>query len=104
MTNEKIKQAEKVEEIKGGIDMETKVEDVKIEVVEFKEGLFSKAKGWAKKNKGVLFAAGIGLAAGVYVASRKGNETNDDLLELKFDEEDETFKYDEGYSNGDEEA
>ena len=104
MKNEQIKQEEKVEEIKGGIDMETKVEDVKIEVEETKEGLFSKAKGWVNKNKGVLFAAGIGLAAGVYVASRKGNETDNDLLELKFDEEDETFKYDEGYNSGDEEA
>ena len=59
---------------------------------------------WVKKNKGVLIAAGVGVAAGVYIANRNGDDDSDDVLELTYDLEDETFKYDEGYSNEDEEA
>lgn len=89
----------KVEQLGGNI-METEVKQTTEEIKTEKVGFGTKAWSWVKKNKGVLIAAGVGVAAGVYIANRNG----DDVLELTYDLEDETFKYDEGYSNEDEEA
>ena len=80
--------------------METEVKQTTEEIKTEKVGFGTKVMSWVKKNKGVLIAAGVGVAAGVYIANRNG----DDVLELTYDLEDETFKYDEGYSNEDEEA
>ena len=87
----------------GGNIMETEVKQTTEEVKTEKVGFGAKAWSWVKKNKGVLIAAGVGVAAGVYIANRNG-EDDSDVLELTYDLEDETFKYDEGYSNEDEEA
>ena len=87
----------------GGNIMETEVKQTTEEIKTEKVGFGTKAWSWVKKNKGVLIAAGVGVAAGVYIANRNG-EDNSDVLELTYDLEDETFKYDEGYSNEDEEA
>ena len=87
----------------GGNIMETEVKQTTEEIKTEKVGFGSKAWSWVKKNKGVLIAAGVGVAAGVYIANRNG-EDDSDVLELTYDLEDETFKYDEGYSNEDEEA
>ena len=93
----------KVEQLGGNI-METEVKQTTEEIKTDKVGFGSKAWSWVKKNKGVLIAAGVGVAAGVYIANRNGDDDSDDVLELTYDLEDETFKYDEGYSNEDEEA
>ena len=87
----------------GGNIMETEVKQTTEEIKTEKVGFGTKAWSWVKKNKGVLIAAGVGVAAGVYIANRNG-EDDSDVLELTYDLEDETFKYDEGYSNEDEEA
>ena len=92
----------KVEQLGGDI-METEVKQTTEEIKTEKVGFGTKAWSWVKKNKGVLIAAGVGVAAGVYIANRNG-EDDSDVLELTYDLEDETFKYDEGYSNEDEEA
>lgn len=102
----KVKQANvktKVEQLGGNI-METEVKQTTEEIKTEKVGFGTKAWSWVKKNKGVLIAAGVGVAAGVYIANRNGDDDSDDVLELTYDLEDETFKYDEGYSNEDEEA
>ena len=88
----------------GGNIMETEVKQTTEEIKTEKVGFGTKAWSWVKKNKGVLIAAGVGVAAGVYIANRNGDDDSDDVLELTYDLEDETFKYDEGYSNEDEEA
>ena len=93
----------KVEQLGGDI-METEVKQTTEEIKTEKVGFGTKAWSWVKKNKGVLIAAGVGVAAGVYIANRNGDDDSDDVLELTYDLEDETFKYDEGYSNEDEEA
>ena len=93
----------KVEQLGGDI-METEVKQTTEEIKTDKVGFGTKAWSWVKKNKGVLIAAGVGVAAGVYIANRNGDDDSDDVLELTYDLEDETFKYDEGYSNEDEEA
>ena len=93
----------KVEQLGGNI-METEVKQTTEEIKTEKVGFGTKAWSWVKKNKGVLIAAGVGVAAGVYIANRNGDNDSDDVLELTYDLEDETFKYDEGYSNEDEEA
>ena len=93
----------KVEQLGGNI-METEVKQTTEEIKTEKVGFGTKAWSWVKKNKGVLIAAGVGVAAGVYIANRNGDDNSDDVLELTYDLEDETFKYDEGYSNEDEEA
>ena len=103
----KVKQTKNVEtkvEQLGGNIMETEVKQTTEEVKTEKVGFGAKAWSWVKKNKGVLIAAGVGVAAGVYIANRNGDDDSDDVLELTYDLEDETFKYDEGYSNEDEEA
>ena len=103
----KVKQTRNVEtkvEQLGGNIMETEVKQTTEEIKTEKVGFGTKAWSWVKKNKGVLIAAGVGVAAGVYIANRNGNDDSDDVLELTYDLEDETFKYDEGYSNEDEEA
>lgn len=92
----------KVEQLGGDI-METEVKQTTEEIKTEKVGFGTKAMSWVKKNKGVLIAAGVGVAAGVYIANRN-SEDDSDVLELTYDLEDETFKYDEGYSNEDEEA
>ena len=92
----------KVEQLGGNI-METEVKQTTEEIKTEKVGFGTKAWSWVKKNKGVLIAAGVGVAAGVYIANRNGDDDSD-VLELTYDLEDETFKYDEGYSNEDEEA
>ena len=92
----------KVEQLGGNI-METEVKQITEEIKTEKVGFGTKAWSWVKKNKGVLIAAGVGVAAGVYIANRNGDDDSD-VLELTYDLEDETFKYDEGYSNEDEEA
>ena len=92
----------KVEQLGGDI-METEVKQTTEEIKTEKVGFGTKAWSWVKKNKGVLIAAGVGVAAGVYIANRNG-EDDSDVLELTYDLEDETFKYDAGYSNEDEEA
>ena len=88
----------------GGNIMETEVKQTTEEIKTEKVGFGTKAWSWVKKNKGVLIAAGVGVAAGVYIANRNGDDDSDDVLELTYDLEDETFKYDAGYSNEDEEA
>ena len=93
----------KVEQLGGNI-METEVKQTTEEIKTEKVGFGTKAWSWVKKNKGVLIAAGVGVAAGVLIANRNGDDDSDDVLELTYDLEDETFKYDEGYSNEDEEA
>ena len=93
----------KVEQLGGNI-METEVKQTTEEIKTEKVGFGTKAWSWVKKNKGVLIAAGVGVAAGVYIANRNGDDDSDDVLELTYDLEDETFKYDEVYSNEDEEA
>ena len=93
----------KVEQLGGNI-METEVKQTTEEIKTDKVGFGTKAWSWVKKNKGVLIAAGVGVAAGVYIANRNGDDDSDDVLELTYDLEDETFKYDEVYSNEDEEA
>ena len=93
----------KVEQLGGDI-METEVKQTTEEIKTEKVGFGTKAWSWVKKNKGVLIAAGVGVAAGVYIANRNSEDDSDDVLELTYDLEDETFKYDEGYSNEDEEA
>ena len=93
----------KVEQLGGNI-METEVKQTTEEIKTEKVGFGTKAWSWVKKNKGVLIAAGVGVAAGVYIANRNSDDDSDDVLELTYDLEDETFKYDEGYSNEDEEA
>ena len=93
----------KVEQLGGNI-METEVKQTTEEIKTEKVGFGTKAWSWVKKNKGVLIAAGVGVAAGVYIANRNGDDDSDDVLELTYDLEDETFKYDAGYSNEDEEA
>lgn len=101
----KVKQANvetKVEQLGGDI-METEVKQTTEEIKTEKVGFGTKAWSWVKKNKGVLIAAGVGVAAGVYIANRESDDDND-TLELTYDLEDETFKYDAGYSNEDEEA
>lgn len=101
----KVKQANvetKVEQLGGDI-METEVKQTTEEIKTEKVGFGTKAWSWVKKNKGVLIAAGVGVAAGVYIANRESNDDSD-TLELTYDLEDETFKYDAGYSNEDEEA
>lgn len=92
----------KVEQLGGDI-METEVKQTTEEIKTEKVGFGTKAWSWVKKNKGVLIAAGVGVAAGVYIANRE-SEDDSDTLELTYDLEDETFKYDAGYSNEDEEA
>ena len=92
----------KVEQLGGNI-METEVKQTTEEIKTEKVGFGTKAWSWVKKNKGVLIAAGVGVAAGVYIANRESNDDSD-TLELTYDLEDETFKYDAGYSNEDEEA
>ena len=92
----------KVEQLGGNI-METEVKQTTEEIKTEKVGFGTKVMSWVKKNKGVLIAAGVGVAAGVYIANRNG-EDDSDVLELTYDLEDETFKYDAGYSNEDEEA
>ena len=92
----------KVEQLGGNI-METEVKQTTEEIKTEKVGFGTKAWSWVKKNKGVLIAAGVGVAAGVYIANRNGDDDSD-VLELTYDLEDETFKYDAGYSNEDEEA
>lgn len=92
----------KVEQLGGNI-METEVKQATEEIKTEKVGFGTKAWSWVKKNKGVLIAAGVGVAAGVYIANRE-SEDDSDTLELTYDLEDETFKYDAGYSNEDEEA
>ena len=87
----------------GGNIMETEVKQTTEEIKTEKVGFGTKAWSWVKKNKGVLIAAGVGVAAGVYIANRNGKDDSD-VLELTYDLEDETFKYDAGYSNEDEEA
>ena len=101
----KVKQANvetKVEQLGGNI-METEVKQTTEEIKTEKVGFGTKAWSWVKKNKGVLIAAGVGVAAGVYIANRNGDDDSD-VLELTYDLEDETFKYDAEYSNEDEEA
>ena len=93
----------KVEQLGGNI-METEVKQTTEEIKTEKVGFGTKAWSWVKKNKGVLIAAGVGVAAGVYIANRNGDDDSDDVLELTYDLEDETFKYDAEYSNEDEEA
>ena len=93
----------KVEQLGGNI-METEVKQTTEEIKTEKVGFGTKAWSWVKKNKGVLIAAGVGVAAGVYIANRNGDDDSDDVLELTYDLEDETFKYDAGYSTEDEEA
>lgn len=93
----------KVEQLGGNIK-ETEVKQTTEEIKTEKVGFGTKVMSWVKKNKGVLIAAGVGVAAGVYIANRNGDDDSDDVLELTYDLEDETFKYDEGYSNEDEEA
>ena len=93
----------KVEQLGGNI-METEVKQTTEEIKTEKVGFGTKAWSWVKKNKGVLIAAGVGVAAGVLIANRNGDDDSDDVLELTYDLEDETFKYDEGYSNEDGEA
>lgn len=103
----KVKQTKNVEtkvEQLGGNIMETEVKQTTEEIKTEKVGFGTKAWSWVKKNKGVLIAAGVGVAAGVYIANRNGEDDSDDVLELTYDLEDETFKYDAGYSNEDEEA
>ena len=92
----------KVEQLGGDI-METEVKQTTEEIKTEKVGFGTKAWSWVKKNKGVLIAAGVGVAAGVYIANRESDDDSD-TLELTYDLEDETFKYDAGYSNEDEEA
>ena len=92
----------KVEQLGGDI-METEVKQTTEEIKTEKVGFGTKAWSWVKKNKGVLIAAGVGVAAGVYIANRESDDDSD-VLELTYDLEDETFKYDAGYSNEDEEA
>lgn len=92
----------KVEQLGGNI-METEVKQTTEEIKTEKVGFGTKAWSWVKKNKGVLIAAGVGVAAGVYIANRESDDDSD-TLELTYDLEDETFKYDAGYSNEDEEA
>ena len=92
----------KVEQLGGNI-METEVKQTTEEIKTEKVGFGTKAWSWVKKNKGVLIAAGVGVAAGVYIANRNGDDDSD-VLELTYDLEDETFKYDAEYSNEDEEA
>lgn len=92
----------KVEQLGGNI-METEVKQTTEEIKTEKVGFGTKAWSWVKKNKGVLIAAGVGVAAGVYIANRESKDDSD-VLELTYDLEDETFKYDAGYSNEDEEA
>ena len=93
----------KVKQLGGNIK-ETEVKQTTEEIKTEKVGFGTKVMSWVKKNKGVLIAAGVGVAAGVYIANRNGDDDSDDVLELTYDLEDETFKYDEGYSNEDEEA
>lgn len=83
--------------------METEVKQTTEEIKTEKVGFGTKAWSWVKKNKGVLIAAGVGVAAGVYIANRD-REDDSETLELTYDLEDDTFKYDAGYSNEDEEA
>ena len=87
----------------GGNIMETEVKQTTEEIKTEKVGFGTKVVSWVKKNKAVLIAAGVGVAAGVYIANRNGDDDSD-VLELTYDLKDETFKYDEGYSNEDEEA
>lgn len=101
----KVKQAKvetKVEQLGGDI-METEVKQTTEEIKTEKVGFGTKAWSWVKKNKGVLIAAGVGVAAGVYIANRESDDDSE-TLELTYDLEDDTFKYDAGYSNEDEEA
>ena len=103
----KVKKTKKVEtkvEQLGGDIMETEVKQTTEEIKTEKVGFGAKAISWVKKNKTVLIAAGVGVAAGVYIANRNGEDDSDDVLELTYDLEDETFKYDAGYSNEEEEA
>lgn len=100
--NKTAKVETKVEQLGGDI-METEVKQTKEEIKTEKVGFGTKAWSWVKKNKGVLIAAGVGVAAGVYIANRESDDDSE-TLELTYDLEDDTFKYDAGYSNEDEEA
>ena len=57
----------KVEQLGGNI-METEVKQTTEEIKTEKVGFGTKVMSWVKKNKGVLIAAGVGVAAGVYFA------------------------------------
>lgn len=100
---EEIKEAEETKEaVEQTTDKPVITDDIQgdeVEVTEEAQGLFSKAKGFAKKHwKVIAGAAAVGTAAVLVAKATK----KDDVIEGEFVEVMDTFEYDKDYADREE--